>query len=154
MITEFGAMALLRSGHTPEAIAVALLAAGHPPAEAHVFEHLGGSEERHVACALADLPGRAFAPLNVLELEKLVGYVNSVTGWNMSLFEMLKVGERANTLQRLFNCREGFGPADDEGATEPLASELAAGTESEEVLPGWLLAAVSVDHESTGNMNQ
>jgi aldehyde:ferredoxin oxidoreductase len=49
----------------------------------------------------------------VLELEKLVGYVNSVTGWNMSIFEMLKVGERANTLMRLFNCREGFTPADD-----------------------------------------
>ncbi|MGH7267914.1 MAG: aldehyde ferredoxin oxidoreductase family protein [Candidatus Rokuibacteriota bacterium] len=52
-------------------------------------------------------------PLNQLELEKLVGYVNSVTGWNMSLFEVLKVGERANTLMRLFNCREGFTPEDD-----------------------------------------
>jgi aldehyde:ferredoxin oxidoreductase len=52
-------------------------------------------------------------PLNALELEKLVGYVNSVTGWNMSLYEMLKVGERANTLMRLFNCREGFTPEDD-----------------------------------------
>ena len=40
-------------------------------------------------------------------------YVNSVTGWNMSLYEMLKVGERANTLMRLFNCREGFTPEDD-----------------------------------------
>jgi aldehyde:ferredoxin oxidoreductase len=53
------------------------------------------------------------APLNQLELDKLVGYVNSVTGWNMSLYEVLKVGERANTLMRLFNCREGFTPADD-----------------------------------------
>ena len=53
------------------------------------------------------------APLNALDLEKLVGYVNSVTGWNMSLYEMLKVGERANTLMRLFNCREGFTPDDD-----------------------------------------
>jgi aldehyde:ferredoxin oxidoreductase len=53
------------------------------------------------------------APLNALALEKLVDYVNSVTGWNMSLFEMLKVGERANTLARVFNCREGFGPEDD-----------------------------------------
>ncbi len=52
-------------------------------------------------------------PLNTLDLERLVGYVNSVTGWNTSLFELLKVGERANTLMRLFNCREGFGPADD-----------------------------------------
>jgi len=31
----------------------------------------------------------------------------------MTLYEMMKVGERANTLARLFNCREGFTPADD-----------------------------------------
>jgi aldehyde:ferredoxin oxidoreductase len=53
------------------------------------------------------------APLNALQLQPLVDYVNSVTGWNMSLFEMMKVGERANTLMRLFNCREGFTPEDD-----------------------------------------
>lgn len=53
------------------------------------------------------------APLNALSLERLVDYVNRVTGWNMSLFEMMKVGERNNTLARLFNCREGFTPADD-----------------------------------------
>ncbi|MFQ5897922.1 MAG: aldehyde ferredoxin oxidoreductase family protein [Candidatus Methylomirabilia bacterium] len=52
-------------------------------------------------------------PLGSLALEQLVAYVNSVTGWNMSLYEMIKVGERANTLQRLFNCREGFTPDDD-----------------------------------------
>jgi aldehyde:ferredoxin oxidoreductase len=52
-------------------------------------------------------------PLNALALEQFVGYVNSVTGWNMSLYEMMKVGERSNTLARLFNCREGFTPADD-----------------------------------------
>jgi aldehyde:ferredoxin oxidoreductase len=52
-------------------------------------------------------------PLNALALEQFVGYVNSVTGWNTSLYEMMKVGERANTLARLFNCREGFTPDDD-----------------------------------------
>jgi aldehyde:ferredoxin oxidoreductase len=31
----------------------------------------------------------------------------------MSLYELMKVGERSNTLARLFNCREGFTPADD-----------------------------------------
>jgi aldehyde:ferredoxin oxidoreductase len=51
--------------------------------------------------------------LNALQLAPLVDYVNAVTGWNMSLFEMMKVGERANTMMRLFNCREGFTPADD-----------------------------------------
>jgi aldehyde:ferredoxin oxidoreductase len=52
-------------------------------------------------------------PLNALQFEPLVDYVNSVTGWNLSLFEMMKVGERANTMMRLFNCLEGFTPADD-----------------------------------------
>ncbi len=53
------------------------------------------------------------APLNAMELTPLVDYVNSVTGWNMSLYEAMKVGERNNTLARLFNNREGFTPADD-----------------------------------------
>jgi len=53
------------------------------------------------------------APLNVMELTPLVDYVNGVTGWNMSLYEAMKVGERNNTLARVFNNREGFGPGDD-----------------------------------------
>ncbi len=53
------------------------------------------------------------APLNSLEMEPLVAYINAVTGWNMSLYELMKVGERNNTLARLFNIREGFTPTDD-----------------------------------------
>jgi aldehyde:ferredoxin oxidoreductase len=53
------------------------------------------------------------SPLNALEMQKLVDYVNAVTGWNMSLYEFMKVGERNNTLARLFNWREGFTPEDD-----------------------------------------
>jgi aldehyde:ferredoxin oxidoreductase len=52
-------------------------------------------------------------PLNALELEPLLDYVNAVTGWNMSLYEAMKVGERNNTLARVFNTREGFTAADD-----------------------------------------
>jgi aldehyde:ferredoxin oxidoreductase len=62
------------------------------------------------AVGMCDFVG---APLNALSLERLVDYVNRVTGWNMSLYEMMKVGERNNTLARLFNCREGFTPKDD-----------------------------------------
>jgi len=52
-------------------------------------------------------------PLGVMALEPLRDYVNAVTGWDMSLFELLKVGERANVMARLFNLREGFTAADD-----------------------------------------
>jgi aldehyde:ferredoxin oxidoreductase len=52
-------------------------------------------------------------PLNAMNLEPLLAYVNGVTGWTLSLYEAMKVGERANTLARVFNCREGFTAADD-----------------------------------------
>src|SRR5436190_522984 len=53
------------------------------------------------------------APLNTLQLDPMIDYINAVTGWNMSLYELTKVGERNNTLPRMFNNREGFTPADD-----------------------------------------
>ena len=53
------------------------------------------------------------APLNALEMQPLVDYINGVTGWNVSLFELMKLGERANTLARLFNLREGLTSNDD-----------------------------------------
>ena len=53
------------------------------------------------------------APLNAMQLEPMIDYVNAVTGWNMSLYELMKVGERNNTLARMFNVREGFTPEDD-----------------------------------------
>ncbi len=36
-----------------------------------------------------------------------------MTGWNVTTFEMMKVGERAITLARIFNIREGKGSKDD-----------------------------------------
>ena len=53
------------------------------------------------------------APLGSLSLEQMVDYVNAVTGWDVSLWELLKVGERANSMSRIFNYREGFTKADD-----------------------------------------
>jgi aldehyde:ferredoxin oxidoreductase len=64
-------------------------------------------------------------PIGDLTLHALQDYVNAVTGWDMSLFEMLKVGERANTMARLFNLREGFTAEDDmlpDRLFEPLES--------------------------------
>ncbi len=39
--------------------------------------------------------------------------ISSLTGWNLSVEEILKTGERVLNLQRLFNLREGFGKSDD-----------------------------------------
>jgi len=52
-------------------------------------------------------------PLGSLSLEQIENHVNAVTGWDVSLWELLKVGERANCMYRIFNYREGFTKADD-----------------------------------------
>jgi len=48
-----------------------------------------------------------------ISLNQLVEVVRSVTGWRTSLFELLKAGERAVTMARAFNCREGLAAKDD-----------------------------------------
>jgi len=55
----------------------------------------------------------AAVPLGTFRLNKIVDYINAITGWDMSLWEFLKVGERANAMYRIFNYREGFTKEDD-----------------------------------------
>ena len=52
-------------------------------------------------------------PRGSLPMTKYLDAVRAITGWDTSLFEVMKCGERATTLARLFNIREGFTPADD-----------------------------------------
>ena len=51
-----------------------------------------------------------FMPYSPEQLAQLVG---GAAGWNMSVWEIMKVGERAVALARLFNAREGFTAKDD-----------------------------------------
>ncbi|MBE0557494.1 MAG: aldehyde ferredoxin oxidoreductase C-terminal domain-containing protein, partial [Proteobacteria bacterium] len=48
-------------------------------------------------------------PVWALTLPKLVELLQAVTGWETSLWELMKVGERTVTMARVFNLREGFG---------------------------------------------
>jgi aldehyde:ferredoxin oxidoreductase len=53
------------------------------------------------------------APRSFIQVEDVVKIVNAATGWNLSLIDLLKIGERATNLARIFNLREGFTPQDD-----------------------------------------
>lgn len=59
--------------------------------------------------------------------------VRGVTGWNVSLYELFKVGERAIQLSRAFNIREGFGAKDDV-LPERFSEPLTAGTLKESAI--------------------
>jgi aldehyde:ferredoxin oxidoreductase len=51
-----------------------------------------------------------FLPWRFIEY---VDLVRAVTGWDVSMFELVKVAERTLNLARIFNLREGFTSADD-----------------------------------------
>jgi aldehyde:ferredoxin oxidoreductase len=64
-------------------------------------------------------------PVWALTLTRLVEVLQAVTGWETSLWELMKVGERSVTMARVFNLREGFGRKDDtlpDRLFEPLES--------------------------------
>jgi len=44
---------------------------------------------------------------------EIVQLVNAVTGWRVSVYELIKVGQRRLNLMRVFNAREGFSRKDD-----------------------------------------
>ncbi len=51
-----------------------------------------------------------FVPWNMPKVRQLL---EGMTGWNTSVHEILKIGERAHNLTRMFNLREGFTKEDD-----------------------------------------
>ncbi|MBS3969865.1 MAG: aldehyde ferredoxin oxidoreductase C-terminal domain-containing protein, partial [Clostridia bacterium] len=54
-----------------------------------------------------------FVSRSIATLEMLFDMTRAVTGWNTSLWEMLKTGERTSSMLRVFNSREGFSRQDD-----------------------------------------
>jgi aldehyde:ferredoxin oxidoreductase len=52
-------------------------------------------------------------PSHGMTFPRLVEAIAAITGWETSLFEILRVVERSNVMTRVFNNREGFGPEDD-----------------------------------------
>ena len=72
--------------------------------------------------------------------QQMVELVNGVTGWDTSLFELLKVGERGTTLTRVFNVREGLGSEDDR-LPERMFQPLESGP----------LKGVAIDREEAAN---
>jgi aldehyde:ferredoxin oxidoreductase len=53
------------------------------------------------------------SPIGPFSIAELVDYTRAVTGWDVSLWELMKVGERFGAMSRIFNYREGLTDADD-----------------------------------------
>ena len=60
---------------------------------------------------LCVLTGKFFG--GPVSMNTIPEYVNAVTGWDTSLWELMKVGERHSAMARIFNLREGLSSKDD-----------------------------------------
>jgi len=72
------------------------------------------------------------APVRVWTIPQVVEMVNAVTSWDTTTWELMKVGERATTMAKAFNVREGFTKDDDwlpERFFQPLEGGPLKGTE-------------------------
>ena len=54
-----------------------------------------------------------YAPRGVMPIDTMVRCVNAITGWEASLFELMRAGERGTMIARAFNSREGFSANND-----------------------------------------
>jgi aldehyde:ferredoxin oxidoreductase len=84
-------------------------------------------------------------------LSQLTEVVKAVTGWSVTLWELMKVGERQTNLLRAFNAREGVGAGADTlppkmrvplegGATDGVAVDVEAFERAKELyyqMAGW-----------------
>ena len=66
-----------------------------------------GSVRQHIMNCLV------FCQFVPIDSDRMTDLVNSITGWNTNLWEMMKLGERCITMSRAFNVREGRNKTDD-----------------------------------------
>ena len=76
--------------------------------------------------------------------------INAVTGWDTTVFEMLKVGERAMAMTRVFNQREGFTPKDDVAHWRFATPMPAGAAEGVAVSPETMADALDLYYEMRG----
>jgi aldehyde:ferredoxin oxidoreductase len=70
------------------------------------------------------------APRSFIRIDELVGALHAATGWDVTVEEILRIGERATNMARAFNVREGFSRKDDtlpERLFEPLENGVLEG---------------------------
>jgi aldehyde:ferredoxin oxidoreductase len=61
-------------------------------------------------------------------VQQTLDYLNASTGWDMSLEDFLKAGERIFNLKRLYNQRHGISRKDDTLPTRILTHRRGGGT--------------------------
>lgn len=89
-------------------------------------------------------------PFGPMPCNALVDYVNAATGWETSLWELMKVGERQSSMARIFNLREGFTEEDDHLPNRFFQSLEGGALEGKKIDPSEFKQAVKTYYQMMG----
>jgi len=88
-------------------------------------------------------------------VDPLIEFMRAVSGWDLTIEELIKTGERICTIRHSFNIREGLNPLEYKipgrimGNPPPKEGPLAGVTVDEETLDQELLAVLDWDSKTT-----
>ncbi|HNT75032.1 MAG TPA: aldehyde ferredoxin oxidoreductase family protein [Anaerolineae bacterium] len=82
--------------------------------------------------------------------DEIINILQTVTGWKVNLWELMKAGERCVTLARAFNMREGLTRADDVLPPRMRLPHVSGGLNEKPVLPEVLDEAVTLFYGMMG----
>jgi aldehyde:ferredoxin oxidoreductase len=74
------------------------------------------------------------APVRITTFDEITKIVQSVTGWNISFWEIMKAGERGVTMARCFNLKHGLTSKDDD-LPERMFEPLKGGSQEGSAIP-------------------
>jgi aldehyde:ferredoxin oxidoreductase len=79
-----------------------------------------------------------------------IDLVQAVTGWDVTMFELVKVAQRTLNLARIFNLRQGFTAADDWLPPRMFQPQTSGALSETAVIPGELRNAIDLYYEMMG----
>ena len=89
-------------------------------------------------------------PIHAMTFQMLVASICAITGWDTSLYDMMKVSERSNVMSRVFNNREGFNPDDDRVIRRWHQPMPGGPLKGQTIDPDELQEAISLYYEMSG----
>jgi aldehyde:ferredoxin oxidoreductase len=79
-----------------------------------------------------------------------IDLTQAVTGWDVTMFELVKVAQRTLNLARLFNLRRGFTAADDWLPPRMFQPQTSGALSETAVIPGELRNAIDLYYQMMG----
>jgi aldehyde:ferredoxin oxidoreductase len=90
------------------------------------------------------------ASFQLFDTNQLLEGIQAVTGWDIDMEELLRVGERRVNLLQVFNAREGFSPADDQLPKKFFQALQGGASDGQHMIENEIETAKSIYYQKAG----